>query len=265
MEYVLGVGRKGAERLKSVQYFYGEESKNVLKKSGLKENMRVIDAGCGTGFMSEWIAKKVGANGHVIALDNSQAQLELTQQYLNEHHIHNVSYLCKNVNELAEQDLQDVDLFYARLLLVHNQNSLQVLQNLKSKCKKNTLFVIEEPISSESAIYPHNEAFQKHLELYCNLGAKVGLDYDLGKFLPDLVVNAGFTIEGIRTVRNFFSTPEAKIIAFQRTEECADKYLQHHLIQNDELQLLKKQLLDLAHDPKTMLSGVTMMQVWGTI
>ncbi len=265
MEYVLCVGAKGAERLKNVQYFYGEESKHILKKSGLAEGMNVMDAGCGTGYMTEWLAKEVGSKGHVFALDNSQAQIELTQQRLSGQNTHNVSYLCQNITELSKQDLQKIDLFYARLLLVHNPNPLQVLRNLKNNCKKNCLFVLEEPISSESTTYPYHEAFQKHLELYCNLGSKVGLNYDLGKLLPNLVRDADFTIKGLRTVRNFFSTSDAKSIAYQRTKECADKYIQHHLIQSDELQSLQKQLLDLSQDPQIFLSGVTMMQIWGII
>ena len=264
-EYVLGVGNDGAERLESVQLLYGNESKLVLQKSGLKIGMTVLDAGCGTGLMTQWLSKEVGSSGQVIALDNSQQQIDFARKHLEKNHIGNVNYVCKNVDELSYNDLLPIDLFYARLLLVHNKNPALLLNNIKNNCKKNTIFVFEEPITSESDCHPYDETFYKHLELYCRLGENAGFDYDFGKELPTLIANAGLKIQGIRTVKNYFSSYQAKLIAYQRTTECAKKYIQHNMIEEHELEDLQKQLLELANNQTTLLSGVTMLQVWGTV
>jgi hypothetical protein len=39
-EYLLAVGTEGAARLSIVQELYGEESKLILKKAGLRKNMK---------------------------------------------------------------------------------------------------------------------------------------------------------------------------------------------------------------------------------
>lgn len=38
----------------------------------LKEGLRVLDVGCGTGAISNGIAKLIGPNGHVIGIDNTE-------------------------------------------------------------------------------------------------------------------------------------------------------------------------------------------------
>jgi ubiquinone/menaquinone biosynthesis C-methylase UbiE len=264
-EYLLSVGVDGAERLKNVQLLYGNESKLLLQKSGLKIGMTVLDAGCGTGLMTQWLSKEIGSTGQVIALDNSPQQIDFARKYLEQNHIYNVNYVCKNVNELSYNDLLPLDLFYARLLLVHNKNPALLLNNIKNNCKKNTIFVFEEPITSESDCYPYNEIFYKHLELYCKLGENAGFDYDFGKTLPTLIANAGLKIQGIRTVKNYFSSYQEKLIAYQRTRECAKKYIQNNLIDEHKLEDLQKQLLELANNPTTLISGVNMLQIWGIV
>ena len=225
IEYVLAVGSKGAERLESVQFLYGEESKILLQKAGLKPGMIVMDVGCGTGLMTKWLAEQVGVTGEVIAIDNSESQLELAKKYIETNNITNVKYLCKDINELSTNDLSHIDLLYSRLLLVHNKTPLSFIQNLKDKCKKDMIYVFEEPITSESECLPRSESFNKHLKLYCGLGQRAGFNYDFGELLSDLILQVKLNIDGIRKTQNFFKEHPAKLIAYRRTRECADKYL----------------------------------------
>jgi SAM-dependent methyltransferase len=264
-DYLLAVGEDGAERLESVQLLYGEESQFLLKKAGLKVGMIVMDVGCGTGQMTRWLTQQVGDTGHVIAVDNNQCQLDYTKEYLDENNISNVSYLYKSINELSCDDLLHVDLIYSRLVLVHNKNPRSAIQNIKKNCKENTIFIFEEPITSESGCFPVSEPFNKHLELYCGLGKSAGFDYDFGSHLIDLIEETGLSINGVRKTKNYFSDCTAKLIAYRRTKECADKYLCNNMITHDEINILLMQLNALANNKATLISGVSMMQVWGSI
>lgn len=135
-DYILATGEKGAERLESVQLLYGEESKFLLQKAGLKKGMVVMDAGCGTGLMTKWLAEQVGDTGRIVAIDNNESQLELTKKYLDKNKITNVSYYCKEINTLTADDLKPIDLFYSRLVLVHNHSPISVIKKIKNNCKK---------------------------------------------------------------------------------------------------------------------------------
>jgi SAM-dependent methyltransferase len=265
IDYVLAVGNKGAERLESVQFLYGEESKLLLKKAGIKPGMIVMDLGCGTGLMTKWLAEQVGDTGQVIAVDNSESQLELAKKYIATNKITNVKYLCKDIHELSTNDLSHIELLYSRLLLVHNKTPLSFIQGLKNKCKKNMIYVLEEPITSESECLPISESFNKHLNLYCGLGQRAGFNYDFGRLLTDLILQAGLGIDGIRKTKNFFRDQSAKLIAYRRTRECADKYLQNNMISQKEIEILLKELIELADNELTLVSGVSMMQIWGKV
>lgn len=264
-EYLLGVGKRGAKRLEIVHSLYGEESQALLKKAGLVKGMTVIDIGCGTGRMTKWLAEQVGDAGHVIAMDNSQCQLDLTKEYIESNKIKNVSYLCRDINELLSSDLLNVDLIYSRLVLVHNHNPRTALQRIKMGSKDGAIFVFEEPITSKSECIPYSESFNQHLKLYCGLGELAGLDYDFGDTLVDLVLTLGFTISGIRESKNYFSDPAVKLIAYRRTTECAGKYLINNMIKVNELDILLKELQELSNNRVAFISGVSMVQVWGFV
>ncbi|RUR15407.1 class I SAM-dependent methyltransferase [Legionella sp. km535] len=264
-EYLLAVGKEGAARLSTVQELYGDESKMILAKAGLHRNMTVMDVGCGTGLMTHWLADQVGGDGKIIAVDNSQSQLDFAKKHLVHNKIHNVNYLCKSIDDLSYADLHSIDLIYARLILVHNKNPLIFINQLKEQCKKNTIFVFEEPVTSESGCYPVQECFKKHIALYCDLGKRAGFDYDFGEKLPSLASTAGLSIKGVRKVQNYYLNSKSKLIAYQRTKECANKYLNEKMISPSELNILLTQLLELANKQDILISGVNMMQIWGTI
>ncbi|WP_426440635.1 methyltransferase domain-containing protein [Bradyrhizobium genosp. P] len=48
----------------------------VLKRSGIKRGMRVLDLGCGSGDASLLIAKMVGPSGLVVGVDESAQAID---------------------------------------------------------------------------------------------------------------------------------------------------------------------------------------------
>jgi len=45
-----------------------------LKKHGVTSGMKVLDIGCGLGFMTQIIAGLAGSDGKVIAIDNKKTR-----------------------------------------------------------------------------------------------------------------------------------------------------------------------------------------------
>src|SRR5262245_45948554 len=50
--------------------------------SGLRPGMRVLEDGCGTGYVSAWMARR---GAHAVGLDNSPAQLATARRLRREH------------------------------------------------------------------------------------------------------------------------------------------------------------------------------------
>jgi SAM-dependent methyltransferase len=55
-------------------------TEDVLRLSGIKRGMRVLDLGCGTGDASLLIAKLVGPSGLVLGVDPSAAAIDVAQK-----------------------------------------------------------------------------------------------------------------------------------------------------------------------------------------
>ena len=62
--------------LVSVRYL----SEDVLRRSGIKPGMRVLDLGCGAGEGSYLIAKLVGPTGLVVGVDESAEAINIAQK-----------------------------------------------------------------------------------------------------------------------------------------------------------------------------------------
>src|SRR5436190_1149938 len=78
--YVLKTGEAGARRLELLDRVYGPETRRVLSQIGIPRGGRAADIACGTGTTTAWLAKAVGPDGDVTAVDISVDQLKLATQ-----------------------------------------------------------------------------------------------------------------------------------------------------------------------------------------
>ncbi len=84
----------------------------------LKEGMHVLDIGCGAGVMTSWIAKQVGPNGSVVAIDNSAEQLQVTNKNIEKAKHKNVKTQVLSAYDIMKLD-KKFDAVYCRFLLHH--------------------------------------------------------------------------------------------------------------------------------------------------
>ncbi len=74
-KYCYSIGEQGQESLGILEKSFNEQTEYFLKKHGVTSGMKVLDIGCGLGFMTQIIADLVGSDGKVIAIDNNQNQI----------------------------------------------------------------------------------------------------------------------------------------------------------------------------------------------
>lgn len=56
-----------------------ERGKRLAERLGLDEGARVLDVGCGTGRLADWLAECVGTSGAVVAIDPVQERIDLAR------------------------------------------------------------------------------------------------------------------------------------------------------------------------------------------
>jgi len=191
-EYVLQVGEKGFDRLRFINDVFGVHSRNFLLRAGLGEGRRILELGCGTGSMTTWLAKTVGEEGRVIAVDASENQIAIARRAVEESGAKNVEFICATVEALKLPG-DSIDLVYSRLLFMHLKNPMQVVTAGRKFLKPGGVIACEEPHSSSLITTPRNESIEKLNEYFVQLGKLQGLDFNIGDKLLPLLRSAGYS------------------------------------------------------------------------
>jgi SAM-dependent methyltransferase len=199
-EYVFQGGSEGADRLEILNQIFGPHSRRCLEQAGLCAGMNVIEAGCGTGAMTSWIAGVVGPSGSVTAIDADARQIALAERRAKDAGISNVRFVnCRIPND--DLPAAAFDLAYARLVLMHVREPETALRSLLRTLKAGGTIVCEEATSSTAFARPPHKVIAEINRLFEALGRLVGADFDVGDKLVDLVRGAGCRVKSAQFIQ----------------------------------------------------------------
>lgn len=171
-EYILSVGDKGQDRLLIQHGLFETTSRRFLKTAGLKSGMRVLDMGCGTGLMVQTLAELVGPSGEVIAIDNSQAQLEIAKHVEFPKH---VRWMQADVMHLPDSLKEYFDFIYCRFFFNHLVQMDPAVDALMACLKIRGVLACENIEHSTAYALPESSALEEFKQLVASLEAKLGL------------------------------------------------------------------------------------------
>jgi ubiquinone/menaquinone biosynthesis C-methylase UbiE len=189
--YALETGKSGAHRLELQNDYLFEESCHHLTIAGLKEGLTVYDIGCGTGCMTNYIASKVGPTGRVYAIDSSEEQLEIARQRMEESDLKNVIFIRADILNELKSPLPSADLIYARFVLMHVRSPLLALHNMFELLKPRGTLALQEPVNDSCYVQEKPDHLQNFIKSITHLGSLLGVDYNIGWRLKDLVETCG--------------------------------------------------------------------------
>ncbi len=240
-EYVLQVGEKGFDRLKFINDVFSEHSKNFLIRAGITQGKRVLEVGCGTGSMTTWLAKQVGMNGQVIAVDASEEQLEIARKAAEKSGFTNIEFIWSTIEAL---DLPDdfVDLAYSRLLLMHLMDPKRVLININKYLKPGGVIACEETHAGSVTTTPRNEHIERFNELFIQLGKLQGFDFNIGDRLYSILKSTGYSQLHAVFVQPVISMAEAMHFVLMAASEIAPVAVKSGIVGEEDV---KQMLLDL--------------------
>ena len=107
------------------------ENDYATLKSLLKPGMQVLDVGCGTGAISKDIAKKVGPQGHVTAIDNTEHFIISGKETYSD--VENLELIHTDLFEYTTD--KKFDLIVTARTLQWLSNPVQALAKMKSMLK----------------------------------------------------------------------------------------------------------------------------------
>ncbi len=118
----------------------------VIKRSGIKEGMRVLEVGCGSGAFVDRVARAIGQNGRLYALDINPGMLRQTERKLARPEnidIRNVELVRSNARDLPFAD-ETFDLVYMVTVLHEIPDRMKAVKEVNRILKPGGIFSVTE-------------------------------------------------------------------------------------------------------------------------
>ncbi len=263
-EYVLQTGKEGAERLDAVESMFGTASREFLTAVGLREGLRVLDVGCGTGTLTSWIARTVGARGHVLGVDADGKQLDLARATVDRTGLSNIEFIQTRLGSDA-LPRAGFDLVHFRLVLMHVAEVEAVIAEMAGAVRSGGPLVCEETSASSVFTSPPCEPISRMNELFRALGQSRGMDFDVGDRLFGLVTGHTSRLVGSRFVQPMFPLGVARQFLELAAAEVKPTLLASGLASEDEATELLQGLRSLREDAAAYYAPGRLAQVAGVV
>ena len=116
-----------------------EHGKELIEKLSLEKNMKILDLGCGTGYLSSMMADCVGPEGKVVAIDPNRSRLDIAEKQYSRS---NLVFLEANDVTLPEDQY---DLVFATYVLHWIQNKTAVFNKVYQNLNPGARFAFTVP------------------------------------------------------------------------------------------------------------------------
>jgi SAM-dependent methyltransferase len=256
---VLATGEAAAYRLRILHGIYGPGTRRVLLEAGLWRGTRIADVGCGVGMVTGLLAEFVGAEGQVVGIDASAAQLAQARQRLDTRYT-NVQLIEASATSTGLPP-ESFDLVYCRFLLLHLPKPEEALREMRALLKPNGLLVCEDGDLTSAGSEPVS-AYGAFADLFGRLAPLRGVDHTLGRRLFHMLQAAGFPEPEITFNQPVLAQGEYKRFLELSVAEAGPAFLDAGLITADELEGILIEMRRLNADGAVLAITPRMAQVW---
>lgn len=265
--YLLGHSLDELNRLINQSSYYNPSTEAVLSRAGLKPGMTVMDVGCGAGDVSLCIARMVGPEGKIIAIDQAEEALALGKMRAAELGIKNIFFIKGNLNQYQPEE--PMDAIVGRLVLLYQPDPLTSLIILKKFLKPGGIMAFQEFIMSSAKSWPTLDFFESHLRIIVDTFHRAGMDPILGSRLYHLMDRAGMSDLRTMGYTNFAVGPDVAraaeyLVQTIRTIVPVAQKLGVEFPEGFELESLTDRLVDSCIKNQISLCTPMMVGVWGT-
>jgi len=205
--YTLGRTSHETTRLIEQSRIYGESTRLLCERAGIRNGMRVLDIGSGAGDVALMIAEFVGSSGQVVGVDVNPAILETARQRAVNSGMNNVEFIAGDARTLNFEDKFDV--LVGRFVLMYMKDPVMALKKFITHLKPGGIVAFQEP---EYTLYPAvsnpntplmNQLYRWIMEVFDHSGAYLDMGIGLyGAFVevglpaPEMHLHAPIGAEG---------------------------------------------------------------------
>ena len=173
--YPLGTTDSELERLAFQHEVWGGCTRAFLDRIGVPTGARVLDLGCGPGFVTFELAERVGDRGEVVALDESPRWIEHVEGEIRRRGVRNVRAVRARIQD-AELEPKSFDLVFARLVLSFLPAPGQVVARIAAALRTGGAFAFQDYNHEGVSIFPESEGFRAVVRATRAMYAQAGGD-----------------------------------------------------------------------------------------
>ncbi len=183
-DYTLGRTSHETVRLIEQSKIYGEATRHLCVRAGIKPGMRVLDIGSGAGDVALTVAELVGKTGQVVGVDVNPAILETARQRVADAGRSNVQFIAGDARAIDFGE--KFDALVGRFVLMYMADPVAALTKLISNLKPCGIVAFQEPEYTFYPAYQHpdtplmNQLYRWILKVFEHSGAH--LDMGMGLY-----------------------------------------------------------------------------------
>ena len=253
--YVLSTNEFARKRLEIQHNLYLDSSLELLGKANIKEGMKCLEIGCGSGDMTCEIAALIGEEGKLFAIDVSEEQVKASKTKARD--FHNIFFKTMGLEDIDEIG-ERFDFIYCRMVLHHLNNPSDAIRKMVACLNDNGILVCEEPPLLEGTFsYPFSPALEELEKLVHACFEANHKDWRIGYRLAEEMQNCGLSIQNESLFQPMLSTMEQKMLYIMGMNDIRPQLMQTNLVSETEFELLKQKLMELV----TSVNSITWLRM----
>lgn len=200
-DYLLGAQDPELERLRVQHEIWRAPMLELLDAAGFRAGQRLLDLGCGPGWSSLELARRVGPAGAVLARDISPRMIAAAADLLQSEGVHWAETDCADA--AAPLPPASCDGAYARWIFCWLPDPLPALRAVARALRPGGRLAVADYLryAPDIRLEPSGAAFQRGIAAVEASWRAAGGDPRIGERLPGLLKQAGFRIVQRREVR----------------------------------------------------------------
>jgi len=259
--YVIRGGQAGYERLQLLARVRWTDTSALLQRAGVAAGMRCIDLGCGGGAVTLEIATMIAPDGHVRGIDMDEVKLDLARAAAATRGIENVEFRALNLNEWHETGAYD--LVFCRFVLQHVRHPVEMLGRMWAAVRPGGVIIVEDPDFDGWCCHPPNDGFDFFLRAYSQAIAHWGGDHASGRKLYSYFLEAGIAHPEMTVLQPvYIADVDGKTLPLSTLEASGEAILDAGVASRKELDDAVVRLKEFTDDPRSLISGPRIFQLW---
>lgn len=199
-EYVLGTHQAELERLALQHRLWRGVAIECWDRCGIGRGASVLDLGCGPGYAALDLAARVGPEGAVVALDESERFVDHLRSAARERGLRNIT---ARVSDIQRSGLapESADAAYARWVLCFVSDPDAVVREVAGALRAGGRFAVQDYVNYEAMLLsPPSEHFTRVIRVVAESWRRRGGDPDVCLRIPSMMTRHGLTVERVRPI-----------------------------------------------------------------